>query len=139
MAQDFPERIFKLAIQSEVNDFRANNSICSGLDKQDGFIHCSDRNSAPIVASLFFKEEKELILLEIDALQLPGSIEWVVGKLGDPSPVLDKTDIDTIVHYLLPDGCVHVYGPGGVPASAIVRQESVPLNDKNIHVFPTWL
>jgi hypothetical protein len=47
-----------------------------------------------------------LKLLEIDPTKLPGPIEWVVGKMGDPEPTATSA---TTIHYLIPDGCVHVY------------------------------
>ena len=35
-----------------------------------------------------------------------------------------------VVHYLLPDGCVHVYGHQGVPWDAVTRCEAVALKDR---------
>ena len=44
----------------------------------------------------------------------------------------------TMIQYIVPDGCVHVYGPEGVPTDAIVREDAVPLVDGSF-VFPSWL
>lgn len=138
-----PNRIFKLATQAEADAFQSTGQIASSLDLSDGFIHLSDRTSAPVVARLFFGETEDLVLIEIEAEKLPGpSCEWVVGKMGDAAPSMDTqfSSADTVVHYLIPDGCVHVYGIKGVPTSAIVRQEHVPLDKKTgVHVFPDWL
>jgi uncharacterized protein (DUF952 family) len=136
-----PKRIFKLATQVEADAFQSSGQICSSLDQADGFIHLSDRSSAPVVARLFFTAATDLVLIEVDAEKLPGTCEWVVGKMDDAAPSMqDRTADSTVVHYLLPDGCVHVYGAQGVPVTAVVRQERVPYNsDTKEHDFPTWL
>jgi hypothetical protein len=54
--------------------------------------------------------------------------------MGEPAPAVGEGE--TVVHYMLPDGCVHVYG--GVPTSAIVREAAVPL-ENGVHAFPAWL
>ena len=80
-------------------------SIESSLDHADGFIHLSDRTSPPKVASLFFKDAKDLQLLEIDASCLAGPVQWVVGVMGDAPP--NKATLaaaSTTVHYLVADG-----------------------------------
>jgi hypothetical protein len=75
-----------------------------------------------------------LRLIELDAEKLPATVKWVVGKMGDPAPAVGEGE--TVVHYLVPDGCVHVYG--AVPTSAIVREDAVPL-EGGVHTFPEWL
>lgn len=111
--------------------------IDSSLDKADGFVHLSDRTSPPKVASLFFKGAKDLHLLELDATKLAGPISWVCGAMGD-SPPADVGASGTTVHYLVADGCVHVYG-APVATSCIVRRAKVPLGKDGVHVFPEWL
>ena len=135
---DIPRRVFKLATSQERENFLKGGRVCSSLDKTDGFVHLSDRSSAPVVASLFFKETRDLHLIEIDAEKFPGKIRWVVGNMGDEKPPTDDQSNTSLVHYLVPDGCVHVYGDNGVPASAIVRESFVPLENGQ-HIFPEWL
>jgi uncharacterized protein (DUF952 family) len=89
-----------------------------------------------MVAKYFYKGVKNLILIEIDPKKLPGKTECVVSKLDDFNSS-EKRNADTIVHCVVPAGAVHVFGE--VPTSSIVRQEAVPLNDENTHVFPAWL
>ena len=48
----------------------------------------------------------------------------VVGKMGDAAPTPAEGEL--AIHYLIPEGCVHVFGAGGVPTSAILREEAVP-------------
>lgn len=136
---EVPRRVFKLATSSERESFLRKGRISSGLDERDGFVHLSDRSSAPVVASLFFKETTDLYLIEIDAERFPGNICWVVGKMGDEKPRLDDETDTSLVHYLVPDGCVHVYGSNGVPITTIVRDALVPIAESGQHVFPDWL
>jgi uncharacterized protein (DUF952 family)/mannose-6-phosphate isomerase-like protein (cupin superfamily) len=145
LATDVPRRVFKLAVASEVDGFKASGLIASGLDKADEFVHLSDRTSGPVVASLFFKESTDLQLIEIDANLLPGPINWIVGKMGDAPPDEAARNkgggaFPTTIHYLIPDGCVHVYSSTlGVPMEAVVRMEAVPLGADGVHQFPGWL
>jgi len=136
---EMPRRLFKIATKAELTSFHEGGRVNSSLDRQDGFVHLSDRWQTPKVAGLFFKDCTELYLLEIDAEKLPGSSKWVVGPMGDPAPdALVRREAATTLHYLMPDGCVHVYGDGGVPMGAVVKEEHVPLKD-GAHIFPAWL
>ena len=111
--------------------------IASELDRADGFIHLSDLTGPRVVAKLFFTTATDLELLELDSAML-GDAAWVVGNMGDAAPdaeTLAKSPLT--VHYLLPDGCVHVYG-GDVSTAAVVREASCPLVDGE-HQFPSWL
>jgi len=136
---DLPRRIFKLASASDVGAFKECGRIQSGLDRQDGFVHLSDRNAAPVVAAKFFADCQDLQLIEVDAERLPGPVRWVVGNMGDPDPASDLLAASaTTVHYLRPDGCVHVFGKSGVPTSAIVREVAVPFEAGGARAFPDW-
>ena len=134
------DRIFKLCVATESAEFTSSGTIRSELDAADGFIHLSDRTSAPVVAKLFFTTATDLKLIELSAAQLPSTVSWVVGKMGDaPPPTPEDGSGCVTIHYLLPDGCVHVYGGDGVPTSAIVREAAVPLGEDGVHIFPEWL
>uniref|UniRef100_A0A7S2DNH2 Uncharacterized protein n=1 Tax=Haptolina brevifila TaxID=156173 RepID=A0A7S2DNH2_9EUKA len=135
-----PKRIFKLCVSSELEGFDSSGQICSTLDATDGFIHLSDRTSPPKVASLFFSGAADLWLLEIDASLLAAPVKWIVGVMGDAPPSASVLASSfTTVHYLMADGCVHVYGPAGVSMSAVVRRAKVPLGKDGVHIFPDWL
>jgi uncharacterized protein (DUF952 family) len=134
-----PKRVFKLATSSEADAFLNCGIIESTLDKQDGFVHLSDRSSPRKVAQLFFSNCKDLQLIELDAAKLTGKTQWIVGLMGDAPPsAATMATAATTVHYLIADGCVHVYGES-VRTSAIVRQVVVPLGADGVHVFPSWL
>jgi len=139
MTDIHPHRLFKIAVPAESASFQETKRIESDLDRADGFIHLSDRNMPPIVASLFFKDEKDLKLIEIDTTKLQGPVNWVVGKMGDVADTSTFDENAITIHYLLPDGCAHVYGKAGVCTDSIVREEDVTLGADGVHVFPEWL
>jgi uncharacterized protein (DUF952 family) len=137
---EVPKRVFKLAVAAEVAGFEAGGQILSELDRKDGFVHLSDRTSPPKVASLFFAGAKDLHILEVDATKLAHPVHWIVGVMGDEPPGTDTLAAsETTVHYLMSDGCVHVYGQAGVSMSSVVRKAHVPLGTDGKHVFPAWL
>jgi uncharacterized protein (DUF952 family) len=135
-----PQRVFKLAVKRDCDAFAAAGRIESSLDKADGFIHLSDSSSPPKVASLFFKGSEDLYLIEIDTTKLKGPTQWIVGKMGDETPSKSITHAaSTTVHYLIADGCVHVYG-APVVWSAVAREPChVPLGPDGVHQMPAWL
>jgi hypothetical protein len=57
--------------------------------------------------------------------------------MGDTKP--DEAIAETIFHYLLPEGCLHIYGKGGCTADAIVQEATCPLGENGVHQFPEWL
>jgi len=132
-------RIFKLATASEAKQFSIGGKILSELDKKDNFVHLSDSRAPPVVASLFFKECQDLQLLELDAKLLIGPTKWIVEDSHREPSKAEQADATTTIHYMKPDGCVHVYGEAGVPVSAVMRSAHVPLGKDGVHVFPEWL
>jgi len=135
---ELPERIFKLAVAAELEAFKVAGTICSSLDAADGFVHLSNSESARVVAKNFFAEADDLHLLEVDVAKLAGEVTWVVGAMGDPAPPLPESG-NTTVHYLLPDGCVHIYCDAGLGMAAVTREAAVPLGEGRAHEFPSWL
>jgi uncharacterized protein (DUF952 family) len=133
---DIPRCIYKLATESERNYFMESGSIRSALDSQDGFIHFSSNFWIRNVAKLFFSKVDDLYLLEVDVNSIPLELEWVCGKLGEAPPLEVLSSSKTVCHFLLPEGCVHIYG--SVPISAIIREAHIPLVDDD-HIFPEWL
>jgi len=133
--------MFKLAVPSEVASFEKLGRVQSGLDTADGYIHLSDPSSPPTVAKLFFTTAADLQILEIDESKLSGPVTWVKGKMGDapPDEATIKANGGVTIHYLLPEGCVHVYGEQGVPMEAVLRQAACPLGEDGVHKFPEWL
>ena len=51
--------------------------------------------------------------------------------------------ISEVIHYLLPEGCVHVYGDAanaesGVPWEAVARCEAVPWKEPAMETMGKW-
>ncbi|CAE7306891.1 unnamed protein product [Symbiodinium natans] len=136
---DVPARVFKLATASEAKQFAEMQQILSQLDAKDGFVHLSDARAVRTVAARFFGDCKDLILLEIDPERLPKPLTWLHGTMGDAEPDDARQSASSVLHYLRPDGCIHVYGQP-VPYTAVTRTETVALGqDGHGHVFPAWL
>ena len=55
--------------------------------------------------------------------------------MGDPAPA-SAPEGGTTVHYLVPDGCVHVFGEVSLERS-LVREAQLPL-ENGTHTFPVW-
>eukprot|EP00747_Dinoflagellata_sp_TGD_P188114 gnl/TRDRNA2_/TRDRNA2_46608_c0_seq1.p2 gnl/TRDRNA2_/TRDRNA2_46608_c0~~gnl/TRDRNA2_/TRDRNA2_46608_c0_seq1.p2 ORF type:complete len:131 (-),score=27.71 gnl/TRDRNA2_/TRDRNA2_46608_c0_seq1:131-523(-) len=85
-------RMFKLAVASEVETFKASSLVKSSLDAKDGFVHLSDCNGARVVAKLFFKDATDLQIFEVDESKLQGPVNWIVGKMGDEPPDAARLD-----------------------------------------------
>ena len=68
----------------------SSNSICSGLDKADKFVHCSTLDHAPVVYDMFFKKDHpNCPVFELDASKVSG--DWVITrKFSDPHNLLGR-------------------------------------------------
>lgn len=134
---DMPRRVMKLATAEELSSWRASGTIRSEMDKKDGFVHLT--TGPQMVLDLFFKGRSDLKLLEIDAERLPGPVDWIVGKVGDAEPSEEaRSKAATLVHYLVPEGCVHVYGKAAVPMDLVTQEVPIPLGENGAHVLPPW-
>lgn len=98
--------------------------IASSLDNE-GFIHCSTVRQAVDTANLFFKGQKELILLCIDENRLKTEL-----KYEDPT---SGKKHDTNVGKLFP----HVYGP--INLDAVKKVVEFPSNEYGYFTLPIEL
>ena len=153
-----PDRVYKIATASQFQQFKETGCMSSELDKNDGFVHLSDHTMAPKVISMFFKESTDVVLIELDASKLvpygyshgeQHKTEWIIGTMKDKGPSKDTIEeSDVTMHYLLPDGCIHVYTNRKVEDGAIdigldfvhalIQAAPCPLVDGS-HQFPEWL
>lgn len=130
------QRVFKLATAAEVQRFEEEKQVLSGLDEKDGFVHLSDASAARMVAERFFPGQ-DLTVLELDLEKLPQPIRWIQGTMTDPEPERSlRQQASSVVHYLKPDGCVHVYGT--VSMEMVVQSAAVCCQDGK-HSFPAWM
>ena len=159
-----PDLVYKVCTVEEFEKFKESGVIASALDRQDGFVHLSDSTMSSKVAGLFFKQCQNVVVLELNATKLGppkkgtsvvrssvgsgDAIEWIIGTTQDDHPSQETlTENETIVHYLLPEGCIHVYslsfvtsGVVGLDLSqAFIRSSLCPLGADGFHEMPAWL
>lgn len=82
----------------------SSGAYASASLKEEGFIHCSEKEQVAYIQQRFFKDQSSLVLLEIDTTQLDSQLifEW--------SPSLEQT-------------FPHVYGH--INLSAVVGVEAL--------------
>lgn len=62
------EKIYKIVLPQDLEGLNNLKEIKrSGLDQQTGFIHCAFGNQVEKILQKFFKDEKEVILLELNS------------------------------------------------------------------------
>ena len=86
----------------------------SKKDKEDGFIHCSDKEQLKVTFNKFFFKQKNLILLKIDALKLKNLIYEQVSD-GNMFP--------------------HLYGPFEI--SNVIAEYKIDLRENGSHDIPS--
>ena len=59
-------KIYKILTEEEWQTSKSLGFINTDLDKEDGFIHCSTAKQLALTLHLYFKEEKSLVLCEIE-------------------------------------------------------------------------
>jgi uncharacterized protein (DUF952 family) len=93
--------IYHLVIENEFKANYNNDVYLPSNYQEDGFIHCSSKDSVIPVATDYFSNIKDLILLKIDISLLKSEV-----KFETPAPL--KSSNNTHIK----DGllCPHVYG-----------------------------
>jgi glutathione S-transferase len=80
----------------------------------EGFIHCSNRDQVARVANLFYADQAELLVLDIDAGRLASPLRDEDGGTGEQFP--------------------HVYGP--INRDAVVAVRRLQRDAENRWAFP---
>ena len=104
----------------------------SDLDKNDGFLHSSNGAMVKKVASMFFKEVNDALLLKMKPAEWGKSIAWTTEEPADKKAPEDGS---VLIHYLN-DGCAHVFSRDPLPMSVVLDALPMPLGDHGVHVFP---
>ena len=86
-------------------------------DHKDGYIHCSTAEQLRASTAKHAAGQSDLVLLSLDPARLGDSLRWEPARQGDLFP--------------------HIYG--GVPLSAVLRADPLPLDSSGQHVYPAWL
>ena len=63
-------KIYKILTDTEWKDANIHGYVKTDLDDKDGFIHCSTAKQLALTLHLYFKEEKSVVLCEIDECDL---------------------------------------------------------------------
>ena len=63
-------KIYKILTDREWKDANRLGYVKTDLDDKDGFIHCSTAKQLALTLHLYFKEEKSVVLCEIDECDL---------------------------------------------------------------------
>jgi uncharacterized protein (DUF952 family) len=86
----------------------------TGDDLRDGFIHLSAGHQVAGTLAKHFPGQEDLLLLTLDADRLGPALKWEPSRDGEDFP--------------------HLYGP--LDLAAIVKVDSLALDDDNRHILP---
>jgi uncharacterized protein (DUF952 family) len=96
--------IYHITTRSAWEQGVSEGAYASPSLKDEGFIHCSEKEQVAYIRERFYKDQSSLVLLEIDTTQLESQLifEW--------SPSVEQT-------------FPHIYGP--INLSAVVGVEAL--------------
>ena len=107
--------IYKICTKAELLEAKNKGKfIGSKRDKADGYIHFSDKEQLRNTLNKFFSNQKDLILLKVDALKLKHLI-YEQASDGNMFP--------------------HLYS--SLDISSIVNEYKIILDEKGLHILPT--
>jgi uncharacterized protein (DUF952 family) len=86
----------------------------AGIDLNDGFIHLSTGAQARRTAALYFKGQRNLVLVAADGARLGDALKYEPSRDGDLFP--------------------HLYGP--LPLAAVLSVRPLPVGGDGNHIFP---
>ena len=106
--------VYKICTKEEWEEAKKKGKYeGSKKDKEDGFIHCSDKEQLKETFNKFFFKQKNLILLKIDALKLKNLIYEQVSD-GNMFP--------------------HLYGPFEI--SNVIAEYKIDLRENGSYDIP---
>lgn len=107
--------IYKLCTAAEWRDAeQAGAYRGSAADRRDGFIHFSIAEQAAETAAKWFADQRDLVLVTVDADALGDKLKWEPSRGGALFP--------------------HLYGE--LPLASVLRLDALPLDDNGRHRFP---
>ena len=68
--------VFKVLTLKEWCQVQASGLIITELDQKDGFIHLSSLSQLNVTLSLYFAEEEEVVLLQLDQSKVKNSLKY---------------------------------------------------------------
>lgn len=124
--------IWKIATPDDLEKWNEYSAMLgSDLDKADGFSHSSNGEMVKKVASMFFKDRPDCVLLRMEPSTWPQKVVWTTDEPTDKAPPPDGS---VLIHHL-PDGCSHVFSKDPLPMTIVSETFPMPLKD-GTHVFP---
>lgn len=101
-------RIYKILPRPEWEAARAGGAFeGSAVDRQDGYIHFSTAAQVEETARRHFRDQPDLVVLEVEGDDLGPALRWEPSRGGDLFP--------------------HLYGP--LPAARVRRAFDAPLGE----------
>lgn len=82
----------------------------AGVDLQDGFIHFSTASQAAETARRYFRDQSDLVVLEVESDALGEALRWEASRGGDLFP--------------------HLYG--SLACEQVVAVHAAPLDDEGV-------
>jgi len=110
--------IYKICTSVEWRDAERDGVYSgSAVDRRDGFIHFSTAEQAAETAAKHFADQRDLVLVSVDAESLGDRLKWEPSRGGALFP--------------------HLYG--GLELATVLKVELLPLDASGRHVFPESL
>ena len=80
--------VYKILTLEEWNTAKKNGKVITELDQNDGFVHLSTSNQLGLTLSLYFKDHKNVVLLQINTQMLKDKLIF-----EEPIPKNDRTGL----------------------------------------------
>ena len=94
--------IYKILTEDEWNQASKIGYVETALDKEDGFIHFSTSKQLPLTLKLYFKDSKNLILLQVDEEKIKDKIIYERSnsnnRVGKFPHLYDRFNIDAVLN-----------------------------------------
>tara|TARA_B100001063_G_C16478995_1_gene411582 strand:+ start:118 stop:483 length:366 start_codon:yes stop_codon:yes gene_type:complete len=94
--------IYKILTTDEWNEASQKGYVETALDKMDGFIHFSTSNQLPLTLELYFKDQKDLVLLQVNEERLKDKMIYEGTNSNDRKGkfphLYDKLNMNDVVN-----------------------------------------
>ena len=94
--------IYKILTIEEWSEASKKGYVETALDKMDGFVHFSTSNQLPLTLELYFKDHKDLVLLQVNEDRLKDKIVYEEAnsneRKGKFPHLYDKLNINDILN-----------------------------------------
>ena len=95
--------IYKILTTDEWNEASQKGYVETALDKMDGFIHFSTSNQLPLTLELYFKDQKDLVLLQVNEERLKDKMIYEGTNSNDRKGkfphLYDKLNMNDVVNF----------------------------------------